>query len=684
MTLPDQKGTKAAETKEMISKRINPQGLRLERVNMEEQNLKNMSFFSGKQHFYIEGGQIFDAVATTPEHEVLYKFNIVRMSVLRAVAKILNVHADFRSAPATDSIADREIAETTEKVFNHLRGKTDFERKQTIASMWAAICGSAFYKCWWNALDGEPDRFYWDDKRNRRVVPTVMLSEDERRQKDISGVFQDLPPGDVALDVVSFFGIYHDWTSRDNSIAGCHWIGERHYMDINIVADRYGVEPSDLQPDAGSQGLLNYEEAIAFMSSGINSSPFNWTSPQDKQRTRCTHVEMWERPSRAFKKGRRIVLAGGKLLVDGPNPNIADKSGVSHLPYVKQDWTPHPGRFWGSSLVEDITSPQFNLNASRGKMLEFMRVFGCPVTYVGDKSGLDPQNQTIEPGSVQVVSEMSAMKIQHGPTPQLPPEVAGIGNLCESDANKIASQSDIDGAKMPGQMRSGQAIQMMSEQRDMALSVTTAEALRATRDVGRMMLSLAQLYYTEKRTMRYLGDQNEFEVRHFTGADLNNDIRIFGTPSVGDTLQSRKAEFMDLVQAGAIQPAMNPTHARMMAKVFKYGTDDEAINTILAAEKNQEYEIEQMIADPLKYGDQGYAVMPWEQHAVEADVCIRFMYSQTFKHLDPRTKSVITDHWQKHDAELKKQRMQEMQMQAMMAGTPAKRGQPSAPAQPQG
>lgn len=683
MTLPDQKGTKAAETREMIAKRCNPQGLRLERVNQEEQWLKNSAFFNGKQHFYIEGGQIFDAVATTPEHEVLYKFNICRMSVLRAVAKILNVHPDFRCAPETDSIRDREIAEVSEKVFSHLREKTDFERVLTISSMWAAICGSSFIKVWWDAQSGEPDRFYWDDKRNKRVVPTVMLDDAQRKQKDLDGVFQDLPPGDIALSVISPFGMYHDWTSRDASIKGCQWMIERHYMDINVVADRYGVEPSDLQPDAGSQGLLNYEEAIAFMSSGINSSPFNWTSPVDKQRTRCTHVDMWERPSSEFKKGRRVVLAGGKLLVDGANPNIADKTGMAHIPFIKQDWTHSPGRFWGGSLLEDLTSPQFNMNASRGKLLEFMRVFGCPVTYIGDKSGLDPQNQTIEPGSVQVVSEMSAMKIQHGPMPQLSPEVAGIGNICESDANKIASQFSEE-SKMPGQMRSGQAIALMSEQRDMALSVTTAEALRVTRDVGRTMISLAQLYYTEKRTMRYLGDQNEFEVRHFTGADLNNDIRIFGTPSVGDTLQSRKAEFMDLVQAGAIQPAMNPTHARMMAKVFKYGTDDEAINTILAAEKNQEYEIEQMIADPLKYGDQGYAVMPWEQHSVEADVCIRFMYSQTFKHLDPRTKSVITDHWQKHDAELKKQRMQEMQMQAMMAGTPAKRGQPSAPAQPQG
>ena len=86
MKLPNQNDSKASATREMISKRVNPQGLRLERVNQEELWLKNMAFFSGKQHFYIEGGVIFDAVATTPEHEVLYKFNICRMSVLRETA----------------------------------------------------------------------------------------------------------------------------------------------------------------------------------------------------------------------------------------------------------------------------------------------------------------------------------------------------------------------------------------------------------------------------------------------------------------------------------------------------------------------------------------------------------------------------------------------------------------------
>lgn len=662
------------DTLDMIRKRVDPHAVRVERYAMEEMWLANFAYYSGHPWFYIENGRIWDATPDLPEHKVIYKANLIRSACLRAAAKIVNVRPRFRAVPQSASIMHRNVAETSERVFDHIRDKNDWDQTLLTNTLWAMICGSAFYKVWFDPLKGDKQRFY---TQGGRPVPTPLIDPQTQRAMDAAGQFEDVTLGDVRIDVCSPFSIYHDWTSRDKSVEGCQWIGERHFLDRQLIAERYGIDEQDLQPEETSGGLLQYEEAVAFLNSNMGFPPLTWATPLDKRGERCMYVEMWERPSRRYKKGRRVVYAGQRIIRDEENPYIGDKTGLAHLPYVKQDWTKHPGRFWGSSLVEDMRSPQHHLNDARACKLEFLRIFGRPITYIDANSGLDPDKMSLDPGGIYKISAMSRPPI-HSPTPQLGPNITEIAQECQSDLLAIASQSEIDGSKMPGQMRSGAALRTLQEDRDVALSVSSAEAIRATRDVGRMALSLGQMFYGQKRTLRYLGEDNQVEYRDYVAADLTNDLIVIGDPSIADSVTAKRAEVLDAIQVGALNPQMVPEDRELVLAALHYNDSSVAVNVKLQARRNQEFEIRAMVQDPGKYPN-GYPVMDFEDHQTELSVCQQYMYSQEFKTLDPFTQSIIAQHAKMHQMELQKQQLAQLQMMEAAKGMPGQQGKASQP-----
>ena len=660
-------------TDELIRLRVDPHGRRPERIHMEEGWLRNIGFFSNKQDFYIDDGRIYQTLADVPEHRVVYRANMTRAAVARAVAKVLNVHAKFKAVPVAGDPRSRNIAEVSERLFAHILDVTEWsQKKQMQGTMWAAICGSGFYRTIFDNEAGPKDRFYIDAQGI--PVNAMNLSNDDRAKMDRDAMFKEFAQGDVTIRVENPFGIFHDWSARDDGVTGCRWMATRHWMDCAVVAEWLGVDEADVQPDEGQLGLTNYEEAIAFFGPGW-WDPHYWRVPDEKRSHRTMTVDMWERPSRAYPKGRRIIYASGKVWVDTRNPYVGERSSICHLPFVKQDWMPHPGRFWGASLVEDLVSPQRNLNEARSCLLEFLRIFGRPATFVGSNSGIDPKKMTIEPGGVYTVNEVSK-GVSHAPAPNLPPAVAEIGNLVQSDLNLISSASDIQESSLPGQLRSGEALRQIQEQRDIALNLPSLEAVRATRDVGRQSLGLAQMYYDQTRTLKYIGPDGDWTFQDFNGADLVADLIIEGTPGILSTEASERAELMDALQIpGLFDTQNNQDDKDYVLSALHYNTSQQAIRAKLSAQKHREWEIEQIIQQGAQQ-----PVFEWQDHAREARVCIDFMYSAAFTHLDPKIGSLIVQHWQQHNAFVQKAMEQQVQMAAALKGTPGQPGQASRPA----
>lgn len=674
-----------ADIVEMIRKRVGFNELRPERYLLEDSALVNLAYWSGKQSLYYENRQFLDATLWAEPDEVRYQINLIRSRVLNAVARVINVNAEFRARPESSSARDRETAKMSDKVFDHIRIVTDFEYVRSMATLWACITGSAYLKCMWDPLIGEPTRFYKADGRTSAVIPEIMLTPAARAEKDRDGLFEDWPSGDLSVACESPFAVYQDTSSRDAGIRGCHWIASRHWVDRDRVAEMWDIDPKDIPTEEMQGGVRNYDEAIAFMSAGTGIQPFQWTIPEDKIGRRVQYTEMWERPSRDYPRGRRICLAGRMVLNRNrkggmDNPYAGDRSGWAHLPYVKVDWITHPGRFWGASMVEDLIGPQYYLNRARSLKAKFMETFGLPNTFIGDATQLDTDSMAAGGGKIYKMSEQSIVRVQQGPVPMMPREVAEFSLEALSDLNSAASQSEIEASALPGQMRSGAAIRAMNEDRYMPLSVPAKLSVRAVRDAGRVLLAIGKLYYGNNRLLRYMGEDNEWIVEAFNGADLVTDIQVIGEPSVTDTVAAGRAEMLDAVQSGAFNPQFDAETRELILSGLYYNTSDEFMRRKLQAKRHAESVIQKVMADPARWAQTGYPVMEYQNHEVEARELQAFMYTQEFERLDPMTKSILTKYWKDCTMYVQLAMQAQLQLQASLKGSPGEKGQASQPA----
>jgi hypothetical protein len=662
----------------LFDARVPRRGDSWSRVMFEQGWIRDLFFFGGKQKFSLIGTQI---VETPPqENEIQAKSNFIKPAVMRAVTKILSQQGRFGVAPESGSPRHREIARMSEQVMQHLRTATHYQREKFDALLWAATCGTSFLKNVFDPTAGEAERYYWFSQQDRTVLPTEFMSGEERLERDRTGLFDDHPAGEVSCEAVPSFQIHPDPVSK-GKLEHCRWIAQLQWLPRAWVAERFGLaSEDDLSADENGNAANRWDDALAFMSSSLQGQYFSQPANERARGTRTWFGQVWERPSRRHKKGRFMVVAGGKLLRDIDNPYVSDATGVCHIPFAKFDWMKMPGRFWGLSLVQDLVSPQYRYNESRSRTAEYEDIFARPVTVVPKNSGLAVSGFEIGNGKVYEYN-VNGGKPEFLNPPIMPSAVSENSAACASEIRQLSSQSDVDASKMPGQLRSGLALNALQKERDIALNLTGFLTLEADRECGRQQLALARLFYDKPRLVAMRGSSGEWAVKQFQSADLRNDVRILGEPGEIETSEQFQSKLLEFVQVGALQPQTNPQHAQAVLKALKFHSAEEIVTDFTQHEERQEEENRRMIANAKAYLDRPYPVMPYEDDTAHQRVMERlFNNLDEWDKIDPQTQSVLVTHWEMHERQKMQKLAQQMQMIEATKGSPGQKGVASQPA----
>lgn len=678
------------EAVELVRSRVNPKMLDAHRLPMEREWVKNLAFLNGNQHF-IEVGGGFRAPILAP-HRVMYRANMIRTLVTKMVATVMANSSTFR-CPALDwTKKARDNAFVSEKVFEHLRDRVvDWPQLVEDALLWAASCGSGCIEIGWDSEAGTPDRLYYDEGGNL----VSGLSMDQKRVLEEQGRFEDVPTGEIFGLSRSMFQVGWDWTCRtDFQDARCGWGATKELVDIEQIENVWGYEKArHVKPVEPTSQSLWYDEMLAFMAGMANSITPGFAAPKDKQRKRALLTRYWERPNRRNNfEGRFIVTAGDVALVNGKNTAIKATGGEFPIPLIKINWQRRPGSFIGHSAVEDLRNPQFQYNNARAKQTEVANVHSHPPIIIDKRSGLPHGEMALEAGVTYEadVAACGGKPIIMGPVPTIPKELAESANRAMQEMHMIASQADPDMSALPGQIRGAPALGMMVEEKNKALLPAAKSALRATVTAGRMMLQIAKHNYTSRRIVRYVGEDNAYRVLAFDAADIVTDLRVTGEPEFFKTKATERAQMVEYVQTGVLDPINNPEDKTTVLKVLAFGNAEEAIAERLADEDNQDREWEDMTSDPLRYltqNDMGqqmlhYPTQPFDDDAIHERVMRRRMKSGEWRQLDPVSRQLLLQHYQEHVQKIQMAVQQQMQMQAGQAqggSKAATRGQPSRP-----
>ncbi len=173
---------------------------------------------------------------------------------------------------------------------------------------------------------------------------------------------QMVPKGNTAIEVVSIFDLYPENSGVNVDPHKCKVWGQCTPKSMDWVAARYpdkmeGLEPDDPVEIMRYHPLLGEWALIGRFDRGMDSGIF-----EDYV---LVH-ELISEKSYRFPEGRRIVVAGDKILFNGVlYRTVQTPDGPVSVPTVKYSaarWKTRIGEFWGQSLVDDLISPQNRLN----------------------------------------------------------------------------------------------------------------------------------------------------------------------------------------------------------------------------------------------------------------------------------------------------------------------------------
>lgn len=297
-----------------------------------------------------------------------------------------------------------------------------------------------------------------------------------------------------------------------------------------------------------------------------------------------TTDEMTGQKMLKYPNGRKIIVAGGVLLEDGPIPYDDGK-----FPYARLLNYMLPREFWGISDVEQLESPQKIFNKLVSFSLDVLTLMGNPIWIVDDEAGVDTDNLINSPGLVIEKNKGGEVRREEGV--QLQPFVLQMIDRMKEWFDGISGTTD---ASPPPGVTAAAAISDLQE------SSLTRQRLKsrfldaALQDLGQMYVSRVLQYRDVPTVVRLTNSQGAARYFKF---HVKQQVDEFGQPMVderGNPMRSAVVQKMGpdggymeqqeipikgaldvKVSTGTTMPLMKEKSKRVAMELFQAGIIDQ-------------------------------------------------------------------------------------------------------------
>ena len=510
----------------------------LERKAFDAQWQLNMNFLMGNQYCsvgYNNDIEEYDKQYFWQEREV---FNHIASIIETRLAKLKTVRPTMTIIPASGDESDIKTAKLSKKIVNSIYNKEDMAKLICQATKWSEITGTAFYKITWNNEKGQA------------------FAVDEKGKK--------IKMGDVQISICSPFEIYPESTSCE-TINDCKSILHAkayHVDEIEAIWGKkvIGEDVNIFSLDSNNAGIggLGYN---AHATKVINTTKSNY----------AVVIEKYEKPSVKYPNGRLVIIAGNQLLYVGELPYNNGIDGERAFPFVKQTCLEQTGCFWGASVIERIIPIQRAYNAVKNRKHEYINRLSMGVLTVEDGS-VDVDNleeEGLSPGKILVYRQGATAPSYMGNT-NVPTDFSIEEEKLLSEFKTISGVSDIINSNLANSNISGVALQLLIEQDEARLSVTSDQIKMCIKEVARHILRLYKQFATVPRLFKILGDHGELELEYFSASDITSDDVTFETDTeLNESLAQRRSMVFDLLKAGLLNNEDGKLTNRMRIKALE-------------------------------------------------------------------------------------------------------------------
>ena len=509
-----------------------------ERKSFDSQWQLNMNFLMGNQYCSVGFNndiEEYDKQFFWQEREV---FNHIAQIVETRLAKLKTVRPTMTIVPVSGDEADIKTAKLSKKIVNSIYNKEDMSKLICDATKWSEVTGSVFYKIAWNNNKGQT--FAKDQNGN------------------------SLKMGDVEISICSPFEIYPESSSCSN-LEDCKSIIHAKAYSVEDIENIWGkkIKGEDINIfslDNKTDGLggLGYKSNTTRVVNTVKSGY-------------AVVIEKYERPSPSFPNGRLVIVAGNQLLYYGDLPYLNGSLGERTFPFVRQVCLDQNACFWGCSVIERIIPVQRAYNAVKNRKHEYLNRLSMGVLTVEDGS-VDVENleeEGLSPGKILVYRQgsnaPSFMANNHVPT-----DFSAEEERLINEFKIISGVNDIIHTNLTSNNMSGVALQLLIEQDEARISITSDQIKFAIKEVAKHILRLYKQFALVPRLLKIVGDHGELDMQYFSASDITSDDIEFETDSeINESLAQRRSMVFELLNAGLLSDENGKLSNRMRIKALE-------------------------------------------------------------------------------------------------------------------
>ena len=603
-----------------------------ERIKQERQWYLNLAFFYGNQHvqFRTTTNNNFDLyVPKAPYYRARITVNQVRKIIRKEISRLCAQKPNAFVIPSSTEDADIFAAQAGEQIWDSLWRKVKFNKVLREAVFWQAVCGNGFIKSYWDKTKVDPDSSRDPDPMNPDQDTKIY--------------------GDICIEKVSPFHILVPDLM-------CTEIEEQPYVIHAQVRDNGWIRQNLKIEPSGTSKLETVDDGLMNVM-GV--------SRNDNKKEQSIILEIWVKPGYLpdLPNGGMFTVAADQI-VQG-----FDSWPYEHgqYPFSKLDASP-TGKFYTTSIIEDLIPLQKELNRSRSQLIESKNKMSKP-QLLAEKGSVDAKRITTEPGQVIFYSIGSAPP-QPLPLQNLPSYVTEeIGRLYDDMAD-ISGQHEVSNGSTPPGVTAATAISFLQEQDESLIAGHFTSIEEAVEKIASQSLTYVKMYWDEERTVKVVGLEGTFDVQTFKNSDLkgNSDIRVESGSALPTSRAAKQAFIMDLMKMGFIQPdegleilevgGLNRIYERIQVDKRQAQRENLKMRVVTEEDMTKHFtEFAQQHPEATVDVDAGLQLEPpliipthsYDNHQIHIEIHNTYRKSQNFEGAPNITKMLFEDHVRQHE-----------------------------------
>ena len=213
-----------------------------------------------------------------------------------------------------------------------------------------------------------------------------------------------------------------------------------------------------------------------------------------------------------YPRGRFLVVAGGKVLQDGPNPYWHAMFPFAKLRLIRVPWSPH-----GSSILEPIAMMSDIVNRINGGLMDMIRSVIEPRIVAPKAAFAQSVWDSLDPGAPgsKIMYNNNTPRAPEYPKPaELPAYVLAMKQDVEKEQDMTSGAAAINQTLQKKQVPGGDSLEMIMNSRSIPIRFMGRSLSSFLTEVGTMVMASKMQFETAKSRSK------KFGIKGLTDADF--------------------------------------------------------------------------------------------------------------------------------------------------------------------